>query len=155
MNIIGLDLGTKTGWAVFYDGGSIESGVNSFDVHRGEDPGMRYVHFRAWLKRLLLDTLPDLVVYEQAFQRGGIAAEVAAGFTTRVQEVCALAGVHHTSVNATTLKKFATGKGNASKGDMIQAALDRWGAEWTHGGQSLDDEADARWVAQWAVDTLS
>lgn len=43
--------------------------------------------------------------------------------------------------NVSSVKKFATGKGNATKHEMIAAAEARWDGDFT------DDEADAAWVA--------
>jgi hypothetical protein len=42
MAILALDLGTRTGWAPA-EHGRVESGVQVFDVRRGESPGMRPV----------------------------------------------------------------------------------------------------------------
>jgi Holliday junction resolvasome RuvABC endonuclease subunit len=138
MNVLALDLGTCTGWATNVHGRD-ESGVQTFDVKRGESPGMRYVRFNAWLGQWAPDGWrPDLIVYEQTHNRGGAATEVAAGFATRVQEFCARHGIEHSAVHSATLKKFATGRGNAKKPEMIEAARVRFGYQ----GED-DDEADA------------
>lgn len=142
--ILGLDLGTHTGWAAICPDGRIESGVQHFEVARGDSPGMRWLRFNAWLDEVLRLTHPDLVVYEQAHHRGGAATEITIGFATRVQEACAEWGTEHTTVHSATLKKFATGNGRASKDEMIEAAETRWPGSFAH------DEADARWVAEWA-----
>lgn len=142
--ILGLDLGTHTGWAAIYPDDHVESGVQHFELARGDSPGMRWLRFNAWLDEVLRLTHPDLVVYEQAHHRGGAATEIAIGFATRVQEACAEWGIEHTTVHSATLKKFATGSGRAGKPEMIEAAETRWGMQLT------DDEADARWVAEWA-----
>jgi crossover junction endodeoxyribonuclease RuvC len=150
MKILALDLGTKTGWAARFAGGAVESGTQVFDVRRGESPGMRYIRFRAWLTQMLDHVQPDLVAFEQAHHRGGAATEVAAGFSTRVLEFCAEAGIEHTSVHTATLKKHATGKGNAKKAVMIEAAEARWGMTF-----KSDDEADARCVLAWALERFA
>lgn len=49
-------------------------------------------------------------------------------------------------VNATKLKKHATGRGNAKKEEMQAAALARWGV------QLGPDEADAAWAAAFMAD---
>jgi len=131
VNILALDLGTKTGWAVHWPG-ITETGVQTFDVKRGESPGMRYIRFNEWLLRTVGPLAGEhrsmgLIVYEQTHQRGGAATEVAAGFATRVQEFCAKWGIEHTAVHTGTLKKFAAGSGNAGKADMIEAAANLGG----------------------------
>jgi len=50
-------------------------------------------------------------------------------------------------INLMTIKKHATGKGNAKKPDMQAAAKDRWGVDFS------EDEADACWIAAYAMDT--
>jgi Holliday junction resolvasome RuvABC endonuclease subunit len=53
-------------------------------------------------------------------------------------------GATITVVSPTTLKKFATKRGNASKEGMIKAAYVKWGR------YLQNDEADAAWLAQLA-----
>ena len=149
MNILALDLGTKTGWAIRY-AGAVESGVQVFDVKRGESSGMRYIRFNRWLEMTLRPDIspktPTLLVYEQTHQRGGAATEVAAGFATRVQEFAARHGYEHAAVHSGTLKKFATGKGNAGKPEMIAAAREKWPDV-----EIIDDNhADALWLLEYA-----
>jgi hypothetical protein len=135
MNVLALDLGSKCGWALWDGARLVESGVQVFDVKRGESPGMRYVRFRRWLDEIGAGV--GLMVYEAAHHRGGAATEVAAGFSTRVQEHCAARGIEHASVHTATLKKWCTGKGNAKKPDMLAAVCNRWKIV------TDDNEADA------------
>ena len=153
MRILALDLGCKTGWATLDTDSrfEVESGVQEFVLQRGDSPGMRYLAFRAWLSRIGDQTLPDLIVYEQNFRRGGAATEIAAGFSTRVQEWCAEHGVECTSVNVSTLKKQYAGHGRADKEVLAQKMGERWGRADLEAG----DEADALAVLAWAVDTLT
>jgi len=145
MNVLALDLGTRTGWALV-DKGVTESGVQVFDVKRGESPGMRYLRFNRWLDEIAGDGhRPEVIVYEQAHHRGGAATEIAAGFATRVQEFCARHGIEHASVHSATLKKFATGSGRASKEDMLERAQQKFKPDIIH-----DDEADALWILEYA-----
>ena len=136
MNILALDLGTKTGWCL-YAQHVRESGVQTFDVKRGESPGMRYLRFRRWLEEIALweDGVGNrvrpvnLIVYEQTlgrFAHGGAQSEIAAGFATRVQEFCAERGVEHAAVHGSTLKKWTTGKGNAKKAAMASSVVARF-----------------------------
>ena len=146
MRILALDLGTLTGWA-YFDGTRIESGTQDFSLHRGESPGMRFVRFNAWLSGFLTCLVPgDLLAYEQAHHRGGAATEIAAGFSTRVQEAASLHKLEHASIHSSTLKKFATGKGNAKKPEMMLTARQRWPEQRVE----TDDQADALWILEWA-----
>lgn len=150
MKILALDLGTRTGWALM-DGTRLEHGVQTFDVRRGESPGMRYIRFNAWLDAV---GRVDLIVYEQPHQRGGAATEIALGFATRVHEFCALhPASEHTSIHSATLKKWATGKGNAKKPDMLAAVRAKG---WARPGADVDDdnEADALALLYHALETL-
>jgi len=135
--ILALDCGTHTGWA-FGDGSRIESGVQVFDLKRGESPGMRYIRFNAWLQEIFDLLEPDLVAFEMAHHRGGAATELMAGMTTRILEACADRGINHTSVHSATLKKFATGSGRADKEAMKKRASKIAGRLIIS-----DDEADA------------
>lgn len=146
MRILAIDPSTKTGWAVLARGWTRpESGVQVFDLRRGESPGMRFIRFRAWLESMA-QWEPELYVYEQAHHRGGAATELCVGFTTRIIEEAARRGAQHAGVHTGTLKKFATGRGNAEKDAMIEAARHRWAIE-----PQDDNEADALELLAWAI----
>lgn len=51
MRILAIDPGCNAGWAT-WDGSHVESGVQVFDLKRGESPGMRFLRFWAWLRDL-------------------------------------------------------------------------------------------------------
>mgnify|MGYP001594289900 CR=1 FL=1 len=157
VNVLALDLGSKTGWALV-ESGRIESGVQVFDVKRGESPGMRYVRFRRWLGEQGLSFgnkvfVPrvELIVYEQVHHRGGAATEVASGFSTRVQEFCAEHGIEHAAIHSATLKKFATGKGNADKGEMFHAAVAKGWLSVADPATRDDNEVDALCLLRYAL----
>ncbi len=150
MRILGLDLGTKTGWACNYGyevKQSALSGVQDFSLKRGESPGMRYLRFRSWLAEIWGLERPTLIVYEQAHHRGGAATQVLNGLVSHLQAFCAEKNIDHTPVHSATLKKFATGSGRASKADMVKAMQKRWNWDGTS-----DDEADALAVLAWAIE---
>ncbi|MDQ5872373.1 MAG: hypothetical protein M3547_09255 [Acidobacteriota bacterium] len=151
MRILALDLGTQTGWA-YWDGARRESGVQVFDVKRGESPGMRYVRFNNWISFVFDQggTPPEIVVYEQTHNRGGAATEIAAGFATRVQEFCARHHLEHSAIHSATLKKWTTGKGNAKKPDMVAAVVRRWPVDCPRTHPLGDDEADAIALLEYA-----
>lgn len=157
--ILALDLAQKTGWAYLDANERVESGVQVFDLKRGDSPGMRFLRFNKWLEEIAEKA--ELIVYEQTISgafnptkkgkrfTGAATREFLDGLATRVQEYCArreVCGrpVNHTVVYPSTLKKFAVGRGNAKKDELVAAARQRWGTV-------LDDnEADARWILEWA-----
>lgn len=144
MKILALDFATRTGWA----GGGI-SGVQRFDLRRGESPGMRFLRFRAWLAEICRLIEPEVIAYEQPHHRGGAATEVAYGFLTEVKTMSAAKGIELMPVHSSTLKKWATGKGNAGKGEMVFEAKRR-------GYNPQDDnEADACLIYEYAQEELS
>lgn len=147
MKILGLDTGTKTGWAILQIGGGfiVESGVQDFTKKRGESNGLMFLRFRVWLKDLIENCYPSLVAYEQAHFRGGAATEIGVGLQTRVQEICAERKIEAAPVHSGTLKKFTAGHGKASKATMMEIARDRLGRE------PIDDnESDAVAACFWA-----
>ena len=148
MNILSLDLATKTGWASNVHGR--RSGVVEFALKRGESPGMRFLRARAWLNEIwkLLGGQIDIIVYEQAHHRGGAATAVCVGLVTEVLAFAAARNIELMPVHTATLKKFATGSGRASKEDMVQAAKAR-------GWNPVDhNEADAQLLLEYAMSDL-
>lgn len=160
--VLALDLATSTGWALRDSSGQVTSGVQTFDLRRGESAGMRFLRFRAWLREIMaLAGGKGVIAFEQAHHRGGHATSLAVGLVTVVLEEAAAQGWETTSVHTATLKKHATGKGNASKGEMIGAAVRRWHRvrpfrlQFTTTSECCDeDEADALCVLAWALEQI-
>jgi Holliday junction resolvasome RuvABC endonuclease subunit len=150
--ILALDCATKTGWAIGRKNGDgaklVESGVQVFDVRRGESPGLRFARFRSWLAEIWQVGGPfDLVIYEQAHHRGGAATELCVGMTTRVVEWAAEHGIEHAAVHTGTLKKAIGGHGHADKVVMMRKAQEMWDAL-----PQDDNEADALCLLRYAID---
>jgi Holliday junction resolvasome RuvABC endonuclease subunit len=138
MNILALDCATKTGWCWVQGGIIKESGVMDFSKRRGESNGAMFLRFRRWLAGMMDDCMVNFIVYEQAHHRGGAATEIGVNLTGRVQEIAAEGEIEFAAVHTSTLKKWATGAGNADKTKMITAAQKYLGRP------PLDDnEADA------------
>lgn len=147
MIVVGLDPGTKTGWAICRDGKIIESGVQAFDLGRGESPGMRFLRFRRWLRELCPPHFGQAVLaFERAHHRGGPATEIGVGLCTRIQEFAAEQACEALPVHTATLKKWATGNGRADKPAMIDRAMTLAQDQQC----ASDDQADAILVALWA-----
>lgn len=151
--ILALDPATKTGWAVRNDeSGSIVSGVWDLSTGRHEGGGMRFLRFRAKLNEVFeLQGKPRFVAYEEVSRHlGTTAAHVYGGLIAEATELCESLSIPYTAYPVGTIKKFATGKGNAGKAKMIKAAEKQWP------GHTFEDdnEADARWIAELAYSKL-
>lgn len=144
MRILALDLGTRCGWAMRHDADRIDSGVWNLQPRRQDGPGMRWVRFRAHLSDLLAAAKPEMVAFEEVRRHLGTdAAHVFGGLKAVLEEECERAKIPYTSIPVATIKREATGKGNADKDAMVAAARARWpGFE-----PATDDEADARFLA--------
>ncbi len=137
--ILALDLGTTTGWALMTRDGSITSGTESFKPHRFEGGGMRFLRFKRWLTEIKQTSDSINAVYFEEVRRhlGVDAAHAYGGFIAHLTAWCEHHQIPYQGVPVGTIKKHATGKGNASKDEMIAAAKAR-------GHLPADDnEADA------------
>jgi len=152
VKILALDCATSTGWAIGDHATStkttllVEFGTQTFDLRRGESPGMRFLRFNKWLDELWQQAGPfELLRYERAHHRGGAATELCVGFVTRAIEAAAKHGAEYEGVPTTTLKKAVTGRGNADKEEVRSAMLVYWSAELTRLRRTIAnyDEADA------------
>lgn len=146
--ILTLDLGTKTGWALKTFDGSITSGTEQFKHDRWQGGGMRYLKFKHWLEQMLITVERiDVIYYEEVRRHLGVdAAHAYGGFLAHLTAWCEYHHVAYEGVPVGTIKRHATGKGNANKAMMIQAVKDL-------GYDPLDDnEADALALLHWALD---
>ena len=147
MNILALDLATRTGWACNVNGR--HSGVIQFNLKRGESPGMRFLRCRSWLTEMLeLLGEIDVIVYEQTHHRGGAATSVWVGLVTVVLEFAAEHGIETLPIHSGALKKWSTGSGRANKSQMIKAARERG---WS---PADDNQADAQLALEYAMAEL-
>ena len=145
--ILALDLGSTTGWALSTGDGLINGGSESFKPSRFEGGGMRYLRFKRWLTELkqCADGL-ELVVFEEVRRHAGVdAAHAYGGFLGQLTAWCEHHQIPYQGVPVGTIKKHATGKGNADKAAMMAAARAR-------GFRPVDDNhADALALLDWAL----
>jgi hypothetical protein len=147
--ILALDLGTTTGWAIRSFDGLITSGTASFRPGRFDGGGMRYLRFTNWLSEIDRLSGPISAIWFEEVRRhaGTDAAHVYGGLMATLTAWAELRGVPYQGVPVGTIKKHATGKGNAPKEAMIAAARAR-------GYSPADDnEADAIALLLWALET--
>ncbi len=147
--ILALDLGTKTGWALRSKSGQIYSGTQIFKTDRFSSGGMPLLNFWNWLNNLHeTSSHYDLIVFEEVRRHAGTtAAHVYGGFLGQMSAWAEKHKVPYQGVPVGTIKKHVTGKGNASKEEVVRAMVDR-------GFSPMDDnEADALALIRYAVDT--
>ena len=147
--ILALDLGTTTGFALRTLDGQIAHGFASFKPQRFEGGGMRYLRFKRWLTEIKsLTTDIHAVYFEEIRRHAGVdAAHVYGGLMATLTTWCEHHNIAYQGVPVGTIKKHATGKGNAGKGEVI-AAMVKLGHPVTD-----DNEADALAILHWAIDT--
>jgi Holliday junction resolvasome RuvABC endonuclease subunit len=122
--LLALDLGTTTGWALLARDGSITSGSASFKPQRFEGGGMRFLRFKRWLTEIKQSADGINAVYFEEVRRhlGVDAAHAYGGFMAHLTAWCEHHQIPYQGIPVGTIKKHATGKGNASKDEMLAAA---------------------------------
>ena len=145
--VLALDLGTTTGWALRSQDGGITSGTISFKPSRFEGGGMRYLRFRGWLTEMAgrASGISRIAFEEVRAHAGTDAAHLYGGFLAHLSAWCEERGVAYEGVPVGTIKRYATGKGNADKAAMIAAVRARGFAP------ADDNEADAIALLLWAT----
>lgn len=170
MNILALDLGTKTGWAVS-NGGIAKAGTwllgtreeiskaAALRLDRRHDPRfIRLLNFIKDMRRAF--PYIDWIVFEDVeFAKSRMQAHLWA--TWRAAIWCQQ-GVNIDCIATGKLKQFATGNGNADKDQMARALtldpryqLDKDGVRDTLTNEILDDNAvDATHLLLWGLKTF-
>ena len=145
--VLALDLGSTTGWALRGTDGRITSGTMTFKPSRFEGGGMRYLRFNGWLQEIARLGGPfHRIVFEEIRRHIGTdAAHVFGGLLATLTAWAEMHSIPYEGVPVGTIKRFATGKGNADKAAVIAAMKAR-------GFNPADDnEADALALLLWAT----
>lgn len=120
-SILALDLGTNTGWALRTFAGDVQYGTKSFKVGKYEGAGMRYLKFTQWLHTITPGV--EHIAYEAVRRHIGTdAAHCYGGLMATLTAFCEDNKIPYEGIAVGTIKKHATGAGNASKDVMIAAA---------------------------------
>lgn len=149
MAFVGIDLGTNLGWAIGERGQVVQSGTISFQMKRFEGGGMRFLRFEKFLNDLKENSSDKLqgVFFEEvkARQPSAAADQIYGGFKATLMAWCDRHEIPYQGLPVGSIKKFATGKGNANKDAMIFAA------EMLGFDPASDDEADAIHILRYAM----
>lgn len=141
--LLALDLGTQTGWAMGpLNASECISGTESFALGRFDGGGMRFLRFERWLGEVLRTV--NRVAYEEVRRHMGVdAAHVYGGMQAMLTKACEQRSIPYEGIPVGTIKKSLTGKGNANKALMLAKAREL-------GYAPVDDnEADA--IALWLL----
>ena len=141
--ILALDMATQLGWAWIKEGCQISDSL----LLKGRTRPERLHYFRSWLLEQLDWKMPSLLVYEQPIAWGKRVNPFGFQLEGVLLQACEFRCVPHCSGNISTVKKWATGKGNADKEAMKAAAARLW-----PGVKIIDDnQADALCLGAWAL----
>lgn len=147
--VLGIDPGTQCGFALLDDGDRIASGTWDLSIQRHESAGMRFVRLEKQLREILEDGV-DLVAFEEVARHAGTqAAHIYGGIVAVIKLTAEKKELAYVGIPVGTVKKRATGRGNADKTAMSDAAVARWGSA------NDDNEADALFVALTAWEQVS
>lgn len=177
--VLGLDLGTNCGYSYCYikekqlvAPENIEMHIGQWDLSAGSyDSGaLRFVRLRQFLSILK----PDIIAFEDVkytpsekltkFNMHSILARAATScefFGALKSTVCTWAeenGIPCGSFPIGTIKKRATGKGNANKSDMIKACNEMFKTDYdpvNYESAGFDNAADSAFVCLLALENYA
>lgn len=145
MSILALDPATKCGWA-YGTLDSIQVGVWDLSIRKDESRGMGLIRLKSKLA-FLGEIGIALVVFERPAGRFKNDIVCHSEKTGVIKAWCEAREIPYRGYSPSEIKMFATGKGRASKNDMIHAAAHKFGREVKD-----DNEADALalWHLAWS-----
>lgn len=147
--VLAFDLGSTAGWACRTRTGAVLHGTWTNKASRFDGGGVRYLRWQAWLAELPATLAIDRVVYEEVRNHKGVtAAHVYGGLMAGLTSWCEQQHIPYEGVPVQTIKKHATGAGNAGK-DAVKAAVTRMGHTFAD-----DNEADALALLDFACTAL-
>lgn len=144
--LLGIDPGGVFGWAVLAGAKHVASGEVDCLLPEAH-PGARFEALRSALVDLFVEHAPAEVAFEHPIMRtlkSWAAVRSIAGTIVLVESVASMYGVPCFSVPVASVKKAATGRGIATKQEMVTRAK----AQWKLTKKVGKNEADALWVAE-------
>jgi crossover junction endodeoxyribonuclease RuvC len=140
MRYVGIDPSSKTGLVIIDKQGNI---INTQDVttKEKEDPQ----RFSDIAEKIIDELEPNDLIAIEGFSYGskgkGVSFQYGLGWIIR--HLLLERGYRYTEVPPTSVKKFATGKGNTKKDEMVLPIYKKWGFE-----HNSDNVRDAFVLAQ-------
>lgn len=144
-NLLAIDPATACGWAMSPQ----EYGCWSLDKKKGESDGAKWLKLEVNIKNLIKNRNVRIVGFELPVV-GMMGATIHhAKLNAIIERTCAELEVEYKTFSPSEIKLFATGRGNAKKPEMIEAARVHFGYEGDN-----DNEADALWILALLKDFL-
>lgn len=150
--VLALDLGTKTGWAL-YSNDKILSSVEDFSLKTSEKnkQGKRFEKFEEFVNLMHKTHNINYVFFEKVMQhhKSRAAAAIYSGFWAILINYCEKNNIAYEGVPVGTIKLFIAGKGNASKEDVINSVRNKGFTDIKD-----DNEADALALLLYAIGSV-
>lgn len=122
--ILALDLGLHCGFAISTK--PITHGTIHLKEDRFQTWGHRFIKFRQWLEEQLLLYGVSEVVFEAVRKHSSTdAAHMYGALMGSLTSFCAEHEIPYSGVGVGTIKKYISGKGNASKEQVLEAVRAR------------------------------
>lgn len=132
LNILALDVATKTGWAT-----KNAYGLWDFTIKRDESNGMKFLRFRSKLKEVCELESINVITFERSSGMHQSSVIHQSEMHGVLKLFCEENHIDYKAYSATEVKKFACGKGNANKQAMVAAAASKYG--YTGGDDNVAD----------------
>lgn len=128
VNILALDLGTKTGYALRRRDGRIVHGTEDFTPRASWAPGQKWQRVRSWLSTTITEHNITQIAFEDVKRHGPgqvLAAHAYGGFRAMLEMVADQHRVTLVPLGVGQIKKHWTGSGVAKKDAMVMQAKAR------------------------------
>lgn len=161
----GCDLGLRTGACrIVYPRGLASRPVvtvHEIDLRKDRERAGEVAFFGLWADHLrhflTVEGLPVAMAFERVHARSGNSSKFIEPQRGILSVISRDLDAELTGVPVSTLKKFATGSGRASKADMAEALREQWRTDefptQTHRPRRdlTDNEVDATWAARFVA----
>jgi len=124
MNILALDIATKTGFCTEH-----ESGVWDLNIKSNESKGIRLLKLRSNIDHYVQKYNINLISFERSAGMFKASLILAGQMQGVMLLYCEEHGIEYISYAPTEIKKFATGAGNAKKDQMIASCKEKYGTK--------------------------
>lgn len=123
VRILAIDPASILGWAL----SKADYGTWDLRTRKDESMGMKLLRLKAKLQEMHSMVPFDVLVYEQPGGRHAGAIIHQTKLIAKIEEFCAENNIEYRAYSASAIKKFATGKGNCGKPEMLKAAEKKYG----------------------------